>query len=192
MNSPTLPTPYQLCRIAAAIRGKDIAKNPKAAVKQALNLWSAAEVEISQVRAKNEANENAISSEEWKAKQAELKSNPDSIELILSAPQINNEAEALAWVNAQLSKRRRAEFKTIVGFKNAFSRFAGVRLGIPPEIPNDLYVLDRFVVDRVEKYRARERVNKKKQRQKARAVTPRREISIKDINSQPVGKTSTS
>jgi hypothetical protein len=163
MSTPPLPTPYELCRIAAALGANEAKKTPVKAVRQAVNLWSAAVGHLSKAMKEFDAEAHAARSEEWE-RTKEIESN-DTIGSILHESRSGHESEAFEWVNkyAMEKKRKRDEFKSLNGFKVAWANYA-FRYRLSPEVPDDHEAWLRFMTDRFEKRRTDNRISKRQKR----------------------------
>lgn len=115
MNSNDLPTPYELARIAAALRGRAAEKKPVEAAKQAFALWQSAESVLLEEKVKFQAQEtinNVVRQIATKIvakikgkdeKPRDLAKNPDDEEIVIRTT--DNQSPAMDWFNSNVKNK---------------------------------------------------------------------------------------
>jgi len=163
MNAPKLPTPYELCRIAAALRGKDAKKEPDESIKKAMSLWSAARQELSRLGSILSAEASEI--EATRALALSKYKNPFSldveVELDDRTTHDNTALSAMCWLEKNADKRD--TFKTISGFKAAWLEFRPGKTNFKGRV-FPIAALEAFVERRLTLRHARDAERKRQKR----------------------------
>jgi len=127
----TIPTPYEISRIAIALRGRAATKEPVESVREALGLWFVAAHELEEAKNKKDAFEGveAYSGSEAASRLFEESLNKDSdwieLERRKTHPEIKfgtsaENSQAMKWLS-----QNGKEFKTFKGFVKAWEKIFG-------------------------------------------------------------------
>jgi hypothetical protein len=176
MNSNDLPSPYELARIAAALRGRAAEKKPAEAAEHALALWQSAASVLREEKMKlqkQEAIDNLASEQttqsaaKLNAKQQEqqhLAKYPDDEEILIRTS--DGQSPAMEWINKQEGSTR-DKFKTKRSFWSAWAAFDGMRgpiafaKGVTGPVTATIEELRKFLAAREEKRRTADREGKR-------------------------------
>jgi len=177
-NHPNLPSQYELCRIAAALRNADAVHNPDEALKAALRLWLSAGLELSAAQQRDAYN-NAVAYRGegdvnllnnyigFYEPDAEERRNRRTKAGIIEFGS-EETSEAMKWVNDN-ARNPKDHFKTFSQFKKCWDDFFGKRAAKCRDRCS-LFLLKRFLDARVEKRKGADAERKRNERQQTRGA----------------------
>jgi hypothetical protein len=192
MDSPQLPTPYKLCRLAAALRNPEAENDPLDAIRKALGLWFATLRELTKAerliakktppRGEDDEEDDEDDYEEFinklaeefcpavKAERgAELAALEKRIPLLADAKKplqrgtSEEDSELMQWVNAN-ALRHRDKFKSFGAFMKAWTKYCEANHGLKAQILDSVAFARIFLENRVDLDRKREAERKRKER----------------------------